>query len=80
MEHEMKMEERAAGLKEPYVAPLLTRHAPLLEVPSKKALVAAAQMNVIEFHTWNARVRRIERPDRVIFDLAMEPMMAEGSP
>ncbi len=37
-------------------------HAALIEVPTKKALVASAQMNVIEFHTWNARVRRIDRP------------------
>jgi len=44
-------------------------HAPLLEVPTKKALIAAAQMNVIEFHTWNALVRRIDQPDRVVFDL-----------
>lgn len=44
-------------------------HAALLEVPSRKALVAAAQLNVIEFHTWNMLVRRIGQPDRVIFDL-----------
>ena len=44
-------------------------HAPLIEVPTKKALIAAAQMNVIEFHTWNAVIRKIDRPDRVIFDL-----------
>jgi bifunctional non-homologous end joining protein LigD len=44
-------------------------HGALLEVPTRKALVAAAQMNVIEFHTWNARVRRIGQPDRVVFDL-----------
>jgi bifunctional non-homologous end joining protein LigD len=31
--------------------------------------VAAAQMNVIEFHTWNAQARRIGQPDRMIFDL-----------
>jgi bifunctional non-homologous end joining protein LigD len=34
-----------------------------------KALIGAAQMNVIEFHTWNALVKKIDRPDRVIFDL-----------
>ncbi len=34
-----------------------------------KALIGAAQMNVIEFHTWNALVKRIDQPDRVIFDL-----------
>jgi bifunctional non-homologous end joining protein LigD len=33
------------------------------------ALMAAAQMNAIEFHTWNSTVRRIDKPDRVIFDL-----------
>jgi bifunctional non-homologous end joining protein LigD len=26
-------------------------------------------MNVVEFHTWNSTVRRIDKPDRVIFDL-----------
>ncbi len=50
-------------------AALWPGHAPLLEVPTTQALVAAAQMNVIEFHTWNATIRRIDRPDRVIFDL-----------
>ena len=44
-------------------------HAPLLQVPTAKALIAAAQMNVIEFHTWNSLVRKIDQPDRVIFDL-----------
>ncbi len=59
---------RITGIKE-LDAALWPGHAPLLEVPSKKALVAAAQMNVIEFHTWNALARNIERPDRVIFDI-----------
>jgi bifunctional non-homologous end joining protein LigD len=44
-------------------------HGALLEVPSRKALVGAAQMNVIEFHTWNALARRIGQPDRIVFDL-----------
>ena len=44
-------------------------HAPLLEVVKPEALIHAAQMNVIEFHTWNARKDRIERPDRMTFDL-----------
>ncbi len=44
-------------------------HAALLEVPTKKALIASAQMNVIEFHTWNSTTRKIDRPDRVVFDL-----------
>jgi bifunctional non-homologous end joining protein LigD len=48
---------------------LWPEHPPLLEVPTAKALVSAAQMNVIEFHTWNSSVRKFDRPDRVIFDI-----------
>ena len=44
-------------------------HGALLEVPSAQALVAAAQMNVIEFHTWNSVKQKIDKPDRMIFDL-----------
>lgn len=56
------------GIKE-LDAALWPGHAALLEVPTAKALIGAAQMNVIEFHTWNATVRKIDQPDRVIFDL-----------
>lgn len=44
-------------------------HEALLEVPSVSALLSAAQMNVIEFHTWNSRSRYINKPDRMVFDL-----------
>jgi bifunctional non-homologous end joining protein LigD len=44
-------------------------HDALLEVPTPKALAAAAQMNVIEFHTWNSTARSIDKPDRMIYDL-----------
>ncbi|MGP1693308.1 MAG: non-homologous end-joining DNA ligase, partial [Giesbergeria sp.] len=44
-------------------------HGPLLEIRTAEGLLSAAQMNVIEFHTWNARADRIERPDRMAFDL-----------
>ncbi len=44
-------------------------HAPLLEIPSLTALLAATQVNVIEFHTWNATTRSIGKPDRMTFDL-----------
>jgi bifunctional non-homologous end joining protein LigD len=44
-------------------------HGPLLEVPTAQALVAAAQMNVIEFHTWNSVKQKVDKPDRMIFDL-----------
>jgi bifunctional non-homologous end joining protein LigD len=44
-------------------------HAPLMEIASVKALLGSAQMNVLEFHTWNATTRSIEKPDRMTFDL-----------
>ncbi len=48
---------------------LWLNHPPLLTVDTADALMAAAQMNVVEFHTWNSTVQRIDKPDRVIFDL-----------
>ena len=44
-------------------------HSALLAVNSPESLVAAAQMNVVEFHTWNSTTAHIDEPDRVIFDL-----------
>jgi bifunctional non-homologous end joining protein LigD len=41
----------------------------MLEIGTHSALVHAAQLNVIEFHTWNATVQSIEQPDRMLFDL-----------
>ena len=41
----------------------------MVEVDSLAALVGSAQMNVIEFHTWNATTRKPDKPDRMIFDL-----------
>ncbi|WP_321962054.1 DNA ligase D [Paraburkholderia sp. J7] len=48
---------------------LWPNHPPLLTVDTVDALLSAAQMNVVEFHTWNSTVRRLDKPDRVIFDL-----------
>ncbi|WP_046115988.1 DNA ligase D [Aquincola tertiaricarbonis] len=44
-------------------------HSALLAVNRAESLVAAAQMNTVEFHTWNSTATRINSPDRVIFDL-----------
>lgn len=50
-------------------AKLWPGHEPLLAIDSVEALVAAAQMNVIELHTWNSTTRHIDQPDRIVFDL-----------
>ncbi len=50
-------------------------HPPLLTVDSAKALVGAAQMGTIEFHTWNGVASNIEKPDRVVFDLDPDPSL-----
>lgn len=57
-----------SGMRE-LPAELWPGHEPLLEVPTAQALASAAQMNVIEFHTWNSRSSTIDKPDRIVFDL-----------
>ncbi|MCY7318700.1 MAG: DNA ligase D [Ramlibacter sp.] len=48
---------------------LSPQHQPMLEVARPDGLLSAAQMNVIEFHTWNAVKGAIGKPDRMTFDL-----------
>ena len=68
-------ETRVAAMTELDPA-LWPEHAALMQVDSVEALVSAAQMNVIEFHTWNATSKKIGQPDRMVFDL--DP--GEGTP
>jgi bifunctional non-homologous end joining protein LigD len=81
-------QRHAGGLRIPGLHVLDARlwpgHEPLIEVASAEALVGAAQMNVIEFHGWNAGSRRVDLPNRMVFDLdpgegATWPMMIEGT-
>jgi bifunctional non-homologous end joining protein LigD len=44
-------------------------HPELIEVANPLGLLSAAQMNVIELHTWNAVKTLIGKPDRMTFDL-----------
>lgn len=57
-----------------------TKQGEYLVADSAAALVALAQMDVVEIHTWNARVEGhghgIEKPDRVVFDLDPGPRVA----
>ncbi|QOT82148.1 DNA ligase D [Cupriavidus basilensis] len=70
---ELFFQKHAETIKIPGInvldASLWAGYPPLLEIASQTAIVAAAQLNVIEFHTWNATKRAIDKPDRVIFDL-----------
>ena len=70
---ELFFQKHAGGYKMPGVAQLDPAlepdHPPLLEVATPEGLLSAAQMNVIEFHTWNAVKRAIGKPDRMTFDL-----------
>jgi bifunctional non-homologous end joining protein LigD len=44
-------------------------HDALLQIDTARGLLTAAQMNVIELHTWNATSKAIDKPDRMTFDL-----------
>ena len=44
-------------------------HDSLLEISNLTGLLSAAQMNTLEFHTWNASASAIAKPDRMTFDL-----------
>jgi bifunctional non-homologous end joining protein LigD len=44
-----------------------------LVVESRAALLSLAQMGVVEIHTWNSRVARVEEPDRIVVDLDPGP-------
>ncbi len=50
-------------------AALWPEHPALIEVAAALGLPGAAQMNVIELHTWNAVKSAIDKPDRMTFDL-----------
>ena len=59
--------------KMPGVVPLdpaiFPGHPAMLEIVSTEGLLSAAQMNVIEVHTWNGVKESISRPDRMTFDI-----------
>jgi bifunctional non-homologous end joining protein LigD len=42
-------------------------------VDDEPALIALAQRNIVEFHTWNATVDSLERPNRIVLDLDPGP-------
>ena len=47
-----------------------------LVADSAAALVALAQMDIVEVHTWNVRAGAVEQPDRIVIDLDPGPQVA----
>jgi bifunctional non-homologous end joining protein LigD len=44
-------------------------HDPALAFDTPEDFVAAAQLGMLELHTWNSTARAIQQPDRLVFDL-----------
>jgi len=44
-----------------------------LVVDSLASLIGLVQIGILEIHTWNSVVKRLEQPDRVVFDLDPGP-------
>ena len=44
-------------------------HAPAIAFDTPQDLFAAAQLGMIELHTWNSTAQAIQQPDRMVFDL-----------
>jgi bifunctional non-homologous end joining protein LigD len=59
---------KLAGI-EPLDPSLFPGHPPMVYVARQEGLLSAAQMNVVEIHTWNGVRTNIDKPDRVTFDL-----------
>jgi bifunctional non-homologous end joining protein LigD len=53
----------------PLDAAIFPGHPPMVKMANAQGLLSAAQMNVIEVHTWNGVVPTIDRPDRMTFDI-----------
>jgi bifunctional non-homologous end joining protein LigD len=47
-----------------------------LVIDDLAGVIALAQMDILEIHTWNSRADDVERPDRVVFDLDPGPQVA----
>jgi bifunctional non-homologous end joining protein LigD len=53
----------------PLAPDIFPGHPPMVKIASGEGLLSAAQMNVVEIHTWNGVVRTITSPDRMTFDI-----------
>ncbi|HUE76355.1 MAG TPA: non-homologous end-joining DNA ligase, partial [Longimicrobiales bacterium] len=51
---------------------------PYMYVNGLPSLIALVQIGVLEFHVWGSRRDRLERPDRLVFDLDPDEELAFG--
>jgi bifunctional non-homologous end joining protein LigD len=73
--------QRHGGKGTPAAVPRVTlpagmgraQRAPYVYVDDLGALLALVQIGVVEFHAWNARVDRLDRPDTIVMDLDPGP-------
>jgi bifunctional non-homologous end joining protein LigD len=56
--------------------PEKTKVGEYLVVDTEEALLSVVQMDVLELHTWNSVVDRVEEPDRIVLDLDPGPDVA----
>jgi bifunctional non-homologous end joining protein LigD len=51
----------------------LTKVGDYMVVDDRPGLIALAQRNILEFHTWNTTTKEIEQPNRIVLDLDPGP-------
>ena len=56
--------------------PEKTKIGDYLVIESPEGIIGLAQMDILEIHTWNTTVPRVERPDRIVLDLDPGPDVA----
>ncbi|HEY4308438.1 MAG TPA: non-homologous end-joining DNA ligase [Pirellulales bacterium] len=47
-----------------------------LTINDTASLIELVQLNVLEIHVWGSKAKKLERPDRLIFDLDPDPQVA----
>src|SRR6185436_19248823 len=53
--------------------PEKTKLGEYLVADALRAVIALVQMDVLEIHTWNSTVNRVEQPDRIVLDVDPGP-------